>query len=155
MSDDLALAHYAVNKYTTESEDVLSHENFKEVTEEEFLTHYGIPGMKWGKRKAKTSGGSKTPSRRAQKKADYNKKLLNMSPKQRAQHDIKRTAKAIGIGLGVNVAVRGGITWATNNPDKISGIFDKAKGMANKQQAITKGYTIIKASMGANGTWKV
>lgn len=34
------------------------YDNFKEVSEDEFLAHFGVPGMKWGKRKARTDSSS-------------------------------------------------------------------------------------------------
>lgn len=43
------------------------------VDPEDVLAHYGVPGMKWGKRKAESS--SDGPSERQQRRAQYKKDL--------------------------------------------------------------------------------
>lgn len=43
--------------------------DFKQVSEEEFLAHYGVPGMKWGQRKNALPGVSAKTNRTAAKDA--------------------------------------------------------------------------------------
>lgn len=48
-------------------------------TTDEFLAHYGVPGMKWGKRKAESS--SSEPSARKAKRTEYKKNLKSAKAK--------------------------------------------------------------------------
>ncbi len=56
------------------------------VTPEEVLAHYGVPGMKWGRRKADDSSGSSSKKSKA-----------DMTPEERDAHD-QKVKRNVAIG---------------------------------------------------------
>lgn len=72
----------------------------KSGTSEDALEHYGVPGMKWGRRKASSGGGSSGPSRkelraknRAGRRADRQANFAK--DKAKFQSDVKKRDKDI------------------------------------------------------------
>lgn len=101
--------------------------------ENPILEHFGIKGMKWGVRRAEVET-TKKPRKK-------------LSPTQK---------KVIGqvVSLAASVAVKKGIQWARENPDKIATAFARAQNMANGTKAIGPGYEVFKLSMGAAGVYR-
>ncbi len=64
--------------------------------QEEYLAHYGVPGMKWGHRRARFANSEMTPEERKAYR------------KERA----KRILKGVGIGLGAAAATAGAVVGA-------------------------------------------
>lgn len=49
---------------------------------DEYLEHFGVPGMKWGRRKARATSSSKPPTRRQEKKAELKSYRKDKGPKR-------------------------------------------------------------------------
>lgn len=96
------------------------------------LEHFGVKGMKWGVRKQDDT--TKTPRKK-------------LSPTQK---------KVIGqvASLAASIAVKQGIKWARENPDKILTAFARAQNLANGTKAIGPGYEVFKLSMSAAGVYR-
>lgn len=109
---------------------------------DEHLAHYGIKGMKWGKRKASDSSSDTSPAPRREKK--------ELTPSQKKfRRDV-----ALGVaGVAANVAIRKGAQWAVNNPDKIATFMARANNFKNGTKAIGPGYEVFKMTLGASGVY--
>jgi hypothetical protein len=74
---------------------------------EEALAHYGVPGMKWGHRKATTSGGSSSTNKTKQKAPPIDKAKIKGTPEHAARIAAR---KELGKKVAVNVlATAGGV----------------------------------------------
>lgn len=100
---------------------------------DDFLAHYGVKGMKWGKRKAPASTDSKKPVRK------------KMSPETKELIGGLLTTAAL---VTVNIAVRKGAMWAIKNPDKMAVFMQRAQNTMNGTKAIGVGYDVIKIASG-------
>lgn len=113
---------------------------------QDFLAHYGIPGMKWGVRKAIIKGNQKAFERHFRKAA---KKLARLQDK--ALHSGKYAAKAAGYGAaaaGAGTLAIGGTGLASR------GIMAAGKAMqANKNGLISKIGKKIDTAGESLGTW--
>lgn len=112
---------------------------------DEHLAHYGIKGMKWGKRKASSSGDTSPAPRRE-------KKELTPSQKKKRRELIQFS---VGVaGVAANVAIRKGAQWAVNNPDKVANFMTRANNLRNGTKAIGPGYEVFKMTLGASGVYR-
>ena len=96
---------------------------------ENYLTHYGVKGMKWGVRKAKKSSNEKKLAKQYRKAS---KKLEKLSKNADLEYQKKQTSKAIkrtllgagiaGAGFGIRIGLqklKGNKTPSNSNPAPI------------------------------------
>lgn len=109
---------------------------------DDFLAHYGVKGMRWGKRKAESSSDDKPE-----------KKPMDPEKKQAIKDLV-----GIAGGISVAIALRKGAQWALNNPDKVASFIQRAEvvrqraaNVRNGTKAIGTGYQVIKIAGGAPG----
>ena len=89
---------------------------------DDFLEHYGVRGMKWGKRK----------------------KRPPLTQKQK----LVRTSVALAGAIAVDQALKRGARWAINNPEKIAVFAQRGKNYMNGTKALTTGYKVVKIAGG-------
>jgi hypothetical protein len=100
-----------------------------------FLAHYGVKGMRWGRRKA-PDASTEVAKKEPRKKMDPAKKAL-----------IAEVVKSAAY-IGAAVAIRKGARWAVRNPDKIAVFMQRAQNTMNGTKAIGVGYEVIKIASG-------
>lgn len=135
---------------------------------DDFLAHYGVPGMKWGKSKG-SSGPSRSEVRKAlkapnarysQSARQFDKAVLGrggvkavnkrmnkgQTHKQASSAVFKRQILAGSVAAGLMLAAphiaNAGVSKAASSPKRVRG-----------QKAIGTGYDTIKLKKNRDGTW--
>lgn len=100
---------------------------------DDFLAHYGVKGMKWGRRKARNSEAESSDSEQpAKKKMDPATKMF-----------IGQVIRSSAL-IAATIAVRKGARWAVQNPDKVAVFMQRAQNKMNGVKAIGVGYEVIR-----------
>jgi len=122
------------------------------------LQHYGVPGMRWGKRKAVSSSSDSSSSSAKKTKEPKEKKELTDDQKAARKSRNTRTALALtafGVKYGPGIAKVGGLAVGT----LVVGLNAKkmAKGEAAANAAVrgigSEVFTRLKAD--ADGVWRL
>jgi hypothetical protein len=104
---------------------------------DEFLAHYGVPGMKWGKRKAgETKASRKAANRKTLKEFGDKRLAVNGGSSKKA------IAKSVGKMAGVNFAVN---TLVANIPPGKVKLGVAAVGTVVQLGSMAKGINEIRA----------
>lgn len=97
---------------------------------EDFLKHYGVLGMKWGRRKGKTTTTQKPRRRMSNKELQARVKRLKLeqefakySPKTETQSKMEKIAKTVGTIAAISASAY----TIYDNVNKISKIAKAAK----------------------------
>lgn len=114
---------------------------------EDELVHFGVKGMKWGKRKAPESGSDSSAAKKTSSGDKPAKRELTPAQKK-ARRDIAVRLAAVG----VLVAAKKGAQWAANNPDKITQFTQRAQNVMNGTKSLGPGYDVFKLTL-KNGVY--
>lgn len=105
------------------------------VRSDAFLAHYGVPGMRWGKRKSSSGDSGKTTSK-APKSEDHEtaRALMKKSPSQMSNSDLKKLNERLQLERSYTelMAKQGssvgrGRTYVRNTLDVTKTVGDVAK----------------------------
>ena len=94
------------------------------------LTHYGVKGMKWGVRRAKSSTSKES------------------SPRKKMNPKLKKELIKTGVTLGLYAATRAGLAYISRNPQ----VLQQAANRINGTRAIGVGYETITLAF-KDGRW--
>lgn len=98
------------------------------LTYDDYLAHYGVKGMKWGKRKARGSDSDKSSSDR--------------TPEEQAARKARRKKVAVGVASVVGVAAVVGVTAMSankiQNGKKTASVISKKAKTINIEDAVRK-----------------
>lgn len=88
---------------------------------DDFLAHYGVPGMKWGKRRAgETAESRKKDNRKTLKKFGKERLAANGGSKKKAI--AKSVGKSLALNFVTNSATMAVSSLAPNNPTLRAGV---------------------------------
>lgn len=113
--------------------------------DENSLTHYGVLGMKWGRRKSKASKGSnsKSSSKKSSKKTSNVKKtnkVLTDSRKQTLKSIAKTTAKVAGAVAATTLLGYAG-SMAYSEFSRLANEYHQAQSQRSAADALNKALT--------------
>lgn len=136
------------------------------VTPEEVLAHYGVPGMKWGRRKGESSSGQPTErqQRRAQYKQDLKDGRLNQAHGREVTEEQAKAMRTNGIRttaalLATYGAVQVGSHFLqkgiVSNFDKKMADFENAgKAFTNENLKAVGNLSTFALRLDSDGTWR-